>query len=298
MGIRTELAKINEKLTDISPTIDIEYYISPEGNNSNNGKRLSSAFKTLEKGIDVINNFSPDLSVALWIAPGVYYERSGILLEADLNLISAIQGIPGTINIIGSGISGELTEADSNLFEIEGRRNLIKGLTLFCNSSNFLSLSCKDKSGVGGRGSFNSIENCNFYFGDTTDEQKYGLGIIGSQKVKVKKCFFGGANTAGIFILKNIDTPTDIIIEDCDFIGTNRGIIIDGDNFNILVRRNYFSAGSRLNEAMANAIEIKASMTAGKITAYDNHFEQSGINDILDNKVGGTLIEMNNFNGA
>lgn len=290
MGRITELAKINEKLTNLNPSIVAEYYVSPEGNNSQDGKTLGKAFLTVEKGINVLNNLPSDFGVALWIAPGTYIERSGILLETDLNIVSGINGIPGSINIIGSGTSGELTSADSNLLTIQGRKNLVKGLTMFCNSPNWSSLSCLDKDGGGGYGGQNTIEYCNFFYGISTARQKYGIGLVGSKKVVVRKCSFNGINTAGILIIENVESPTDIIIEECNFVGTQRGIIVENDNFNTVIRKNWFSAGSRTDEAMANAIEIKVSMTAGKLTAYKNNFEQSSINAILDNKAGGSIF--------
>lgn len=299
MGIRTELNKISRSLKDLEPEIPVQYYVSPLGNDSKDGKSLDTAFKSIEKAIDVLNNLDPTIyNVLLWVAPGTYFVLSDTELTRDRCIIKAIAGLPGKTNWIGSGISGTPNPATGNGLNVKGRFNYFEGITFFANSPNWTSLAFFTQAGGGGYGGRNTVNNCYFFYGVSTAQCKHNIALVGSRRNIIKNCIFQGANTAGIWILFSIENPEDNTIENNIFIGTNRGILIQDDNYNTIIRKNLFSIGSRTDETMDNAIEITSGMSAGKIIVAGNEFEQSAINDILDNKTGGTLIEMNNFNGA
>jgi len=302
MGNFDELRLLRERLTGLNVQAPDEYYVSPDGN-ENDGKTYKTAFKTFTKMIDVLNNrsFPAENSTIrgaiVHVAPGNYIEKAGLVLETDFNVFQAMNGLPGKIHLIGSGDDGELTPATDDLLNIIGRRNILSGITFYINGTSYTSLKFTDQVGGGGKAGNNLIYRC-YFTPFNIDSCEYCIEIIGGSKNIFNKCYFKGPTTAAIRILQQFETPLDTIINECDFIGTNRGVLIDCDNYNTLIRKCWFSAGSFPNENMDNAIEITANMTAGKITAYENYFEQSAVNDILDNKVGGTLIEMNNHNGA
>ena len=174
---------------------------------------------------------------------------------------------------------------------------ILSGFTFWDISINYAAIFLNEKTGGQGLASQNIFKDC--YFSPFAEDlMKYCVSIQGGSRNIFIRCQFNGPTTAGLLLKKGFAAPTDTFIQDCDFIGTNRGIIIDGENDNTCIRRNWFTAGSRTGENMDNAIELTALMNLGKVTVYENYFEQSAANDILDNKVGGTLIEMNNFNGA
>ena len=96
----------------------------------------------------------------------------------------------------------------------------------------------------------------------------------------------------------NVGNPVRNRIENNHFVGTAIGVHITSANYNTIIKDNWFSAGSQANEDMTNAIVISAAMNAGKVTVAGNYFEQNAANDISDSKTGGSLIQMNNNNGA
>jgi len=294
-----QLRKLRASLTDVNPSIQREYYVSPDGNDKRDGRSLASSLKTPERAIEIINNLpSVITSVALYIAPGAYFVKTPLLSTKDFFLLSGIVGSPGMVNFIGSGDTGSLSPATDNMLKIEGRRNTVRGITFFVNSPNYTPLSFADRAGGGGYGGLNLTENCYFYFLVATSQMKYGIVMIGSKRNTVRNCVFSASNTAGIYIVKNVEDPTDIVIENNQFIGTGRGVLINGLNYNTIIKNNLFSSGSKAGEVMVNGIEITALMTAGKVIVVNNQFEQSQINSILDNKVGGTLIDFGNEYGA
>jgi hypothetical protein len=126
----------------------------------------------------------------------------------------------------------------------------------------------------------------------------YCIEMKGSNRNIIRNCRLEGAATAGIRLYAGVGSPIGNTFESNDIIGTAIGIAIQSPNYNTIIRKNWFSAGIQSGEAMANAINLTTGMTSGKVTVMENLFEQSDANDILDNKAGGTLIEMNNTNAA
>jgi hypothetical protein len=293
-----QIRKLRNRLVGGTPQAPVEYYVSPDGNNID-GLSLGNAFTTITKGIDVLNNLPASKKGAvLWIAPGTYIEEAGIELETDFNIIRCIQDMIGRVYWVGSGEDGSVTPALDNLLKITGRYNIISGFTLFNNSTEKADLKFEDKSGGGGYGGQNLIEKC-FFNPFNEDLTKYCVDIFGGARNIFRKCIFDGPSVAGIYLKNGWGAPINTIIEECNFIGTNRGVTIDGENYNTLIRKNWFTPGSKAGENMDNAIELTANFALGKVIVYENYFEQNITNDILDNKTGSAvLIEMNNFNGT
>lgn len=291
-----QIRKMRTRLIGGPAQAPVEYYVSPNGNEKD-GKSLNTAFKTITKGVDALNNLDPKIKGAiLYIAPGTYIEIAGIELNTDYNNIICINQNPGRTYLLGSGNDGEATPASDDLLKITGRNNKIIGLTTFCYSINYSNIKFFDQSGGGGYGGGNLIENCYFSL-FTEDLNKYDIDILGGGRNIIKNCIFEGPSDAAIKIDYGYGAPSDTKIEGNTFLGTNIGINIEGNTFNTIIEKNTFLIGSKTGESMVNAIVITVEFTDGKVYILKNDFEQLAANALLDNKAGGSVFEKFNQYG-
>lgn len=275
---------------------DYVRYVDGSLSVSGNGETWDTAFGTITEGITWLNTVSGK-GASLLIAPGFYIENAANVptLAANDCLIKAV-GLPEDTVWFGSGADGAVAAATDHLLTINGGNNHIQGLGLYVHKNTKASI-VFDDTGGGYAGSFNLITGC-LFSPQTQDGLKYCIQYSGGNSNIIRGNIFMGALTAAILLTGNVGNPSRNVIEGNDFIGTGIGINITSANYNTIIRRNYFSAGSLASENMANAIDISAGMNAGLVTVYGNYFEQSAANDILDNKAGGSLIEMDNNNGS
>jgi len=298
MSIRSELYRIRKTLRGSIETAPIEYHVAKTGNDSQSGKSLSAAFLTPEKGIEALNNLASSVRGAvLWIHPGFYFVKDGQELEKYHTRIKAVDPTPESTVFFFSGTSGELAVATLDGLTVKSGYNIISGITMYVHVNTKAAIVLTDHTSGADEGGFNIIDGL-YFSPQAQDGMAHCLKNIGANKNIIRNCRFEGAATAGIDISSNIGNPVSLRIEDCEFIGTNIGINIQCANYNTLIQRNWFSAGVQSGENMTNAIVITSGMTAGKVTVKNNDFEQSAANDISDSKAGGTLIEIDNDNGA
>jgi hypothetical protein len=298
MSERYEIYRLRRDIRGMFASAPIEYHVAKTGNDSQSGKSLASAFLTITKAITTLNALPVSTRGAvLWIHPGFYIEVSGITLTHNHCNIFAVSPKPESTVLFGSGTAGSATEATDHAFKIHSGYNELRGLTLFTYKNTKSGLYLDDVLGGADYGGFNIIDNC-YFSPQVQDGMAYCIEMKGSNRNIIRNCRLEGAATAGIRLYAGVGSPIGNTFESNDIIGTAIGIAIQSPNYNTVIRKNWFSAGIQSGEAMVNAINLTTGMTAGKVTVMENLFEQSDANDILDNKAGGTLIEMNNTNAA
>ncbi|MDD5353068.1 MAG: right-handed parallel beta-helix repeat-containing protein [Candidatus Omnitrophica bacterium] len=298
MSIRYELYRLRRDLRGTLESAPLEYHVAKTGNDSQDGKSLSAAFLTITKAITVINALAATVrGVVLYIHPGFYIEVSGITLTHNHVKIYAVDPTPESTVLFGSGTAGSVTEATDHAFKIHSGYNKLVGLTFYTHKNTKAALYLDDVLGGADYGGFNIIDGC-YFSPQAQDGMAYCIEMKGANRNIIRNCRLEGAATAGIRLYSGVGNPVGNIFENNDIIGTAIGIAIQAANYNTIIRKNWFSAGVQSGEAMTNAINLTTGMTAGKVTVMENLFEQSDANDILDNKAGGTLIEMNNTNAA
>jgi len=277
---------------------NLEYVRWVDGSKSvsGDGKDPDTAFKTITEGITWLNTVSGK-GATLLIKPGFYIEKADEVptLSASDCLIQAL-GLPEDTVWFGSGANGSVVAATDDLLTILGGNNAVLGLGMYVHKDDKACI-VFDDTGAGYAGSFNLIQGC-LFSPQAQDGMGYCIKYVGGNTNWIFNNVFMGAKTAGILINSQVGNPVRNRIENNQFIGTAIGVQITSANYNTLVKDNWFSAGSQSGEDMTNAIVISAGMTAGKVTFAGNYFEQSAANDISDSKAGGSVIEMNNFNGA
>jgi len=298
MSERYEIYRLRRDIRGMFASAPIEYHVAKTGNDSQSGKSLASAFLTITKGIAALNSLAATVRGAvLWIHPGFYIEVSGITLTHNHCKIRAVDPTPESTVLFGSGTAGEVAAATDHALKIHSGYNVLSGLTLYDHKNTKAALYLDDVGGGADFGGFNIIDGC-YFSPQVQDGMAYCIEMKGVNRNIIRNCRLEGAATAGILLYSGVGNPVGNIFENNDIIGTAIGIAIQAANYNTMIRGNWFSAGVQSGEAMTNAINITTGMTTGKLTVMKNYFEQSAANDILDNKAGGTLIEMDNTNGA
>lgn len=274
----------------------LEYvrYVDPNVQYSGDGRSWDKAFKTITEGIAAMNDLSGK-GATLLIRPGLYLEVPPIVLSSNDCLIQAV-GLPEDTILFGTGTAGAVAASSDHLLVITGGNNQIDGLALY-NHKNDKACIKFDDTGGGYHGSFNKITRC-YFSPQSQDGVGYGILYAGGNANQILGNIFYGAKTAALVLTGNTGNPVRNIIEGNHFVGTAIGINITSANYNTLIKQNWFSAGSQSGENMTNAIVISAGMNAGMVTCIENWFEQAAADDIDDSKTGGSLFEMNNFNGA
>jgi len=273
---------------------DYVRYVDGSKSVSGDGKTWDSAFATITEGIAAMNALS-ELGATLLIAPGFYIEVAGIELTASDCLIKAI-GLPEDTVLFGSGTAGAVAAAAADLLIIKGGNNVIEGLGLYVHKDDKACI-VFDDTGGGYAGSFNVIRGC-YFSPQAQDGVGYGIKYSGGNVNIIEDNIFYGAKTAAILLTGSTGNPVRNVIRRNQMVGTAIGVQVTSANYNTLIKDNWFSAGSQSGENMTNAIVISVGMNAGSLTAAGNYFEQSAVNDISDSKSGGSVFEMNNFNGA
>lgn len=271
-------------------------YVDGAKSVSGDGKSWDNAFATITEGITALNGLSGK-GATLLIAPGFYIENAANVpvLSASDCLIKAV-GLPEDTVWFGSGADGSVSAATDDLLEILGGNNAVVGLSLYVHKNTKSALVFRDTGG-GYAGSFNLIQGC-YFTPQAQDGEAYCIKYEGGNANWIRDCHFYCAATAAILLTGNTGNPVRNEIVGNRFVGTAIGVHITSANYNTLIKDNWFSAGSQSGEAMTNGIVISAGMNAGKVSVVHNYFEQSAANDIADSKTGGTLIEMDNSNGA
>lgn len=93
--LRTSFQKTNANFTELynsaqgqaSPGV---YYVSPAGNDSNNGKTLASAFLTIAQAVDTVTLYitdNPGKKATIFVKTGTYYENNPIVFPPGSTLI-------------------------------------------------------------------------------------------------------------------------------------------------------------------------------------------------------------------
>jgi hypothetical protein len=237
------------------------------------------------------------LGATLIVAPGFYIESAAgvpVLTASDCTIIAS--GLPEQTMWFGSGTNGVVDAATDDLLKILGGNNSIIGLGLYVHKDDKAAI-LFDDTGGGYAGSFNLVKGC-YFSPQAQDGVGYGIKYSGGNVNIIEGNIFYGAKTAAILLTGAVGNPVRNIIRNNHFVGTAIGIQITSANYNTLIQDNWFSAGSQSGEGMTNGIVISSGMNAGKVTVARNFFEQSAANDISDSKAGGSLIEMDNSNGA
>ena len=93
--LRTSFQKANANFTELynssigqsSPGV---YFVSPSGNDTNNGKTLSSAFATIAKAVETATLYTtdnPGKNVTIFVKTGTYYENNPVVFPAGCTLV-------------------------------------------------------------------------------------------------------------------------------------------------------------------------------------------------------------------
>jgi hypothetical protein len=92
-SIRTSFQKTNANFTELYGQVDASpgvYYVSPDGNDSNNGQTLSVPFLTIKAAVTAANLYitnSPGAKATIFVKTGTYYEDNPVVFSAGVTLI-------------------------------------------------------------------------------------------------------------------------------------------------------------------------------------------------------------------
>lgn len=275
---------------------EIIRYVDFNLDGSGDGTSRESAYNNIIDGINFLNDNSGK-GASLLVMPGFGIEEAANIpaLTASDCLIAGLD-LPEQTVLFGSGERGSVTAATDDIFKIKGGNNYVYGLGLYVHN-NTKACIVFDDTGAGYAGSFNRIENC-YFSPQEQDGMGYGIKYLGGNVNQIINNTFYGTKEAAIHFGSQVGNPVRNVIAGNEFVGTHIGVNIDCSNYNTHIKNNLFSEGVSPNEDMTNAIVITATMAAGKVFVTQNIFEQTTANDISDSKTGGTLIEIDNYNGV